>query len=115
MDRITRICLLLISLFFCMATVHAAELAGRVWYEQTKRPASGVRIVVTCGQVMLKATSDRYGFYRRPDLPPKQACVIVLDDGQHYSEQLAFYSSQGQATQNFSIRVQDKRLIVRKH
>jgi hypothetical protein len=115
MDLKTRFYLLLISLTVCIQPLQAAELAGRVWFENTKRPASGVRIVITCGQVMLQSRSDQYGFYRRPEVPPKASCVIVLDDGQRYSEPLKFYSGQGRDTQNFGVRVQNNRLIVRKY
>ena len=115
MDLKTLFCLLLIPFLFIAPSLQAAELAGRVWFDDNKRPADGVRIVVTCARQVINCTSDRYGFYRCPGLPAKNSCVAVLYAGNRQSEQLLFYSGQGRETQNFGLRVQGNQLIVRKH
>ena len=115
MDLKTLFCLLLIPFSFIAPSLQAAELAGRIWFDDSKRPASDVRIVVTCASQVIKCKTDRYGFYRCPGLPAKNSCVAVLYTGNHESEQLIFYSGQGRDTQNFGLRVQGNQLIVRKH
>ena len=95
--------------------VQAAELTGRIWYEHGKQVASGVHITITCPDNQRFSTrSDEYGFYRLAGIPPRQSCYIFIDDGQRYSEPLAFYSGQGRETQNFALQPQDQKLIVKK-
>jgi len=115
MDLKTLISLLLLPFSLMTPPLQAAELAGKVWFDDTKRPASNVRIVVTCAKDVINCTSDRYGFYRCSGIPAKNSCVAVLYAGEHESEQLLFYSGQGRETQNFGLRIQGNQLIVRKH
>ena len=115
MDVKTLVCLLLILFSFCTPPLQAAELAGRVWFDDSKRPADGARIVVTCAKGVRECTSDRYGFYRCSGIPAKDSCVTVLYSGKHQSAPLAFYSGEGRETQNFGVRVQGSQLIVRKY
>ena len=108
-------CLLLIPLSLLASSLQAAELAGRIWFDNNKQPARNVRVAIICeGNQRFESRTDNYGFYRRPGLPAKQSCYIIIDDGQHYSAPLRFYSGQGRDTQNFALLLQADKLIVRK-
>jgi hypothetical protein len=114
---IKRIICVCLAAFACQAgPLQAAELAGRIWFEHNKKPANKMHIVVICADnLRLESTSDRYGFYRRPGIPAKQSCYIMLDDGHSYSDPLLYYSGQGRDTQNFSVLRQGNKLRVRKY
>jgi hypothetical protein len=108
--------LFLIPLTFFASTVQAAELAGRIWFENSKQSARQMHVVVGCAdKVRHVGTTDHYGFYRCTDIPAKQSCYIWIDDGQHFSDPLLFDSGQGRDTQNFSVLLKANKLIVRKH
>ena len=104
-----------LSLALLGGSVVAAEASGRIWYSDSKRPAVGLQVVVTCSQGKPQMSqTDQYGFYRVPNLPARQNCVVVINSGQRHSTQLSYYSGNGRQTQNFSVLVQGNRLLVTK-
>lgn len=107
------LCLIPLSLY--VSPSQAAELAGRIWFENNNKAASHVDIIVTCEQDGAHSgTSDNYGFYRVPGLPPNKSCVVVINSGQMQSAPLQFNSGQGRDTQNFALSIQGNQFIVRK-
>jgi hypothetical protein len=107
--------LFLIPLSLYVSSTQAAELAGRIWFENNNQAASNFNVIVTCEQDSAHSgTSDNYGFYRVPSLPANKACVVVINSGQRQSAPLQFNSGQGRDTQNFSLVVQGNQFIVRK-
>jgi hypothetical protein len=116
MDTKTLVCSLLPFAFFAQ-TLQAAELAGRIWYEDSKQPASQLNVAVQCPDGIRHGDkTDRYGFYRCTGIPAnKQHCYIYLDDGRHYADPLLFVSGEGSDTRNFSILPNGNKFIVRQY
>ena len=116
MDAKTPFCLSLL-LFCFIPSLHAAELAGRIWYEHNKRPANNLNIGVQCPDgARHTGKTDNYGFYRCTGIPAnKQSCYIFIDDGKRHADPLLYDSGQGRDTQNFSVLPNDNKLIIRKY
>ncbi len=97
-------------------SLQAAELAGRMWFENSKQPAIHLNIAVQCpdGARHAKKT-DTYGFYRIPDISPKQKCYIFIDDGKRFADPMLFYSGQGRDTINFGIIQNGKNIFIRRY
>lgn len=107
--------LLLIPLTVFASSLQAAELAGRIWFDNNKQAARQMHVKVSCADNGThECTTDNYGFYRCPNIPAKQSCYIWIHDGSHYSDPLLFNSGEGRDTQNFSVLPQASKLIVRK-
>lgn len=95
------------------AQLSAAEIYGRAWEAQNRRPAVDAVLTIDCeGARPVAAQVDRYGRYSRADLPSKRNCKLSVSYRGKTSRPISVYSGTGSTSANLEIEVLKDRLAV---
>lgn len=96
------------------AQVSAAEIYGRAWEAQGRRPAVDAIVTIDCegGARPVTTQVDRYGRYSRADLPSKRNCNLSVSYHGKTSRPISVYSGTGSTSANLEIEVLKDRLAV---
>lgn len=107
-----RLIVLIGAVSFC-AQLSAAEIYGRAWEAQGRRPAVGAVVTIDCEGARSTTTQvDRYGRYSRADLPSKRNCNVSVSYDTKKSQPISVYSGTGSTSANLEIEVLKDRLAV---